>query len=320
MRLPLLLLIAAQVQVAAPPPREYPPPGRLVDVGGRKLHINCTGTGSPTVVLMAGGGAFSIDWALVQPRVAETTRVCSFDRAGLAWSDPGPAHETVEQTIADLRALLKASEKGPYVLVGASIGGIYIRAYQRAFPDDVAGLVFTNSSNRVGFNVKGKTGLLWDLTDEEIRSGFPLPASAKGSRPTREGEPFDRLPAELQEVRLWLDTRLWQAFDPAKAGPESVLSWRKEFIQEFDETDPGRKPPLGDLPVIVVSSGPSATAADRASRDGAAARLDFLSANTVHMIATGSGHEIHLYQPDRVVDAIGQAVTAVRNRTPLPVR
>jgi len=315
MRLLLPLLVAAQVQVAGPAPRDYPPTGRLVDIGGRKLHINCAGTGSPTVVLMAGGGAFSIDWALVQPKVAEITRVCSFDRAGLAWSDPGPADETVEQTIADLHGLLKASEKGPYVLVGASIAGIYIRAYQRAFPADVAGLVFTNSSNRVGFSVKGKTGLLWDLTDDEIRSGYPMPASMKGSRPTREGEPFDRLPAALQEVRLWLDVRLWEAFDPGKAGPESLLSWRKEFIQEFDETDPGRKPPLGELPVIVVSSGPSATAAERASRDGAAARLDFLSANTVHITAIGSGHEIHLYQPDRVVDAIGQAVSAARNRT-----
>jgi pimeloyl-ACP methyl ester carboxylesterase len=315
MRWVLHLIAAAQLQLAPASPQGFPAPGRLVDVGGRKLHINCTGTGSPTVVLMAGGGAFSIDWALVQPKVAEITRVCSFDRAGLAWSDPGPADETVEQTIGDLHALLKDSQKGPYVLVGASIGGIYIRAYQRAFPADVAGLVFTNSSNRVGLNVKGKTGLLWDLSDEDIRSRYPLSPSDKGSRPTREGEPFDRLPAALQEVRLWLDTRLWEAFDPGKAGPESLLSWRKEFIREFDETDPGRKPPLGELPVIVVSSNPAATAEQRASRDGAAGRLDFLSANTVHITATGSGHEIHLYQPDRVIDAIGQAVSAVRNRS-----
>ena len=110
----------------------YPPPGRLIYIGGRKLYLYCTGTRNPTVILMAGGGAFSIDWALVQPRVAENTRVCSYDRAGLAWSDPGPADETVEQTIGDLHALLRAAgEKGPYLLIGASIGGIYIQAYQR---------------------------------------------------------------------------------------------------------------------------------------------------------------------------------------------
>ena len=315
----LALIIAAQIQAHGQPSQSYAAPGRLVDNGGRKLHLHCTGAGTPTVILMAGGGAYSIDWALVQPRVADITRVCSFDRAGLGWSDRGPADETVEQTVSDLHAVLRTNEKAPYLLVGASIGGIFIRAYQRAFPDEVAGLIFSNSSNRVGMNVKGKSGLLWELTDDDIRSAYPLAASAKGSRPTREGEPFDRLPPDLQQVRLWLDVRHWEAFDPLKAGPESSLSWRKEFVKEFEETDGGKRP-LGDLPVIVVSSGPSASESDRESRDGAAARLDFLSTNTLHVTASGSGHEIHLFQPDRVVQAVQQAVSAVRNRTPLSPR
>jgi pimeloyl-ACP methyl ester carboxylesterase len=136
-------------------PESYPPPGRLIDIGGRKLHWYCTGKGTPTVILIAGGGAFSIDWALVQPKVAVSTRICSYDRAGLGWSDPGPAEDTVEQTVSDLHALLHASgEHEPYVLVVASIAGIFIQAYQRVFPTDVAALVFTNSSNRIGFQVK----------------------------------------------------------------------------------------------------------------------------------------------------------------------
>jgi pimeloyl-ACP methyl ester carboxylesterase len=313
-----VLIMAAQVQAQGQLSQSYPPPGRLIDVGGRKLHLHCTGAGSPTVILMAGGGAYSIDWALVQPKVAEVTRVCAFDRAGLAWSDRGPADETVEQTVSDLHAVLRATEKAPYVLVGASIGGIFIRAYQRAFPGEIAGLVFSNSSNRVGMNVKGKGGLLWDLTEDEIRSVFPRPSSGKDPAPTRGGEPFDRLPAQLQGVRLWLDVRGWEAWDPGKATPESMLSWRKEFVKEFDETDAGKRP-LGDLPVIVVSSGPSPTEFDRQSRDGAAARLDFLSTNTLHVTASGSGHEIHLFQPERVIQAVQQAVAAVRNRAPLRV-
>ena len=109
------LAVAAQLHVDGQSSAGYPPPGRLIDIGGRKLHLHCSGTGNPTVILMAGGEAFSIDWALVQPRVAERTRVCSYDRAGLAWSDSGPADETVEQTIADLHTLLRAAgEKGPY--------------------------------------------------------------------------------------------------------------------------------------------------------------------------------------------------------------
>jgi pimeloyl-ACP methyl ester carboxylesterase len=313
------LVVAAQLHAQTQLSQGYPPSGRLVDIGGRKLHLHCTGKGNPTVILMAGGGAFSIDWTLVQPRVAEKTRACSYDRAGLGWSDPGPADETVEQTIVDLHALLRAArEEGPYLLVGASIGGIFIEAYQRAYPEEVAGLVFTNSSNRIGISVKGKVGLIWDLSEDDVRSGFPLPPSVKrGPKPTREGEPFDRLPPDLQAVRLWLDVRLWERSDPAKAAPDSLLSWRKEFLKEFDETDAGKKPPLGDLPVVVLSSGPAATESGRQTRDGAAALLDFLSSNTVHLTAMGSGHEIHLYQPAVVVQAALRAVSAARSHVPL---
>jgi pimeloyl-ACP methyl ester carboxylesterase len=315
------LLISAKPSALAQPPQGYKPLGRLIDVNGRKLHLHCTGTGSPTVILVAGGEAFSIDWILVQPAVAEKARVCAYDRAGLAWSDAGPADETVEQTINDLHALLRAAgEKGGFVLVGASIGGIFIRAYQRAFPDEVAALVFSNSSNRVAIAAPGgKGGLLWELTEETLRSAFPLPASAKRAAPTKESPPFDRLPPDLQKLRLSFDVRLWERFDPTQTGPKSMLSWRQEFLREFEETE-ATDYPLGQLPVVVLSSGPAATESDRRSHSGAAARLDFLSSNSVHVTAAGSGHEIHLCQPDRVVQAVMQAVLAVRNQVPLKSR
>lgn len=297
----------------------YPPPGHLFDIGGRKLHLYCIGKGSPTVLLMAGGGAYSIDWALVQPELAKNTRVCSYDRAGLGWSDPGPSEETVEETTADLHALLLAArERGPYLLVGASIGGIFIQAFQHSYPDDVVGLVSTNSSNRIGLKAKDKAGLIWDLTESDVRSAYPPPPSVKrGPKPTDEDDPFDKLPPNLRAERMWLDVRLWERSDPAKANPESALSWRKEFLREFDSTDAGEKAPLGTLPVVVVSSGPAATDSERRSRDGAAGRLDFLSLNTKHITATGSGHEIHLYQPNVVIEAVDQAISAVRQKTPL---
>jgi hypothetical protein len=138
---------------------------------------------------VASGGAFSIDWSLLRPNVAENPRVCSYDRAGLGWTDPGPADETVERTLGDLRALLRAAEKrGPYLLVGASIAGICIQGHQRVYPEDVVGFVFTNSSNRVGLQARGKSGLIWDLTEDEVRSAFPLPPSVKKEAvPSREG-------------------------------------------------------------------------------------------------------------------------------------
>jgi pimeloyl-ACP methyl ester carboxylesterase len=313
----LIIALAVSACAQQPSSKPYPPLGRLVDIGGRKLHLYCSGKGTPTVILISGGGAFSIDWALVQPKIADSTRVCSYDRAGLAWSDPGPADETVEQTIHDLHTLLRAAaEKAPYLLVGASVAGIFIQAYQRAFPDEVAGLVFSNSSNRIGMIVHGKAGLIWELTEGEIRSNFPQPSSAKGSAPSREGEPFNRLPPALQAMRLWLDMKLWEKWDPSKATPESTLSWRKEFLNEFDETDRSEHP-LGQLPVVVLSSNPAANESERHSRAGAAARLDFLSSNSVHIVAAGSGHEIHLYQPDVVVQTLLRSVTALRNHLPL---
>jgi pimeloyl-ACP methyl ester carboxylesterase len=314
----LLSFITAQVHAQNFTSQTYPPPGKLIDVGGRRLHLYCEGKGSPTVILMAGGGAFSIDWALVQPKVAKETRACSYDRAGLAWSDPGPADETVEQTISDLHLLFKsAGETGPYVLVGASVGGIYIQAYQRAFPNEVAGLVFTNSSNRIGRLVNGKPGLIWELTEEQIRSTFPLAASDKGPAPTREDDPFDRLPADLRSVRLWLDYKLWQQWEPTKEKPDATLSWRKEFRKEFAESDANKDNVLRSLPVAVLSSAHPALESQRHTYDEAAPRLDFLSSNTLHVTATGSGHEIHLYRPDLVAETVVRAVLAIRNHARL---
>ena len=313
---PLALALATQLSA------QYPPRGRLIDISGRKMHLDCSGHGTPTLVLVAGGGAYAIDWALVQPRLAATTRVCSYDRAGLGWSDPGPADETVEQTVADLHRLLAAAgEKGPYLLAGASIGGIFIRAYQHAFPTDVAGLAFLNSSHRVGFVVNGKGDLLWKLSEDDLRSAFPLPASMKGPKPASEGAPFDRLPAELQAVRLWFEQRQWERFDPAKARPESMLSWRKEFLRELEQDCSGSTHPLGNLPVIVVSSDTSAGERARrgtlgrqfCDRSDAGDGLEQLSSNTVYFIAQGSGHEIHLFEPDVVMQTLDREVRMLRS-------
>lgn len=294
----------------------FPAPGKLIDIGGRKLHLYCSGQGSPAVILMAGGSAYSIDWGLVQPGVARTTRVCSYDRAGLGWSDPGPEDETVEQTVSDLHAALgKAGEKGPYVLVGASIGGIFIQAYQRAYPGDVAGLIFSNSSHHIGIAVNGKPELIWALSEDQIRSTYPLAASAKGEVPKSEDDPFDRLPANIRATRLWLDQKTWTAWHPETEHGDSTISWRKEFLQEFALMDTNPDPPLGALPVAVIASDPASPRAERNSHEDGGAHLDFLSSNEIHVTATGSGHEIHLYQPAVVVQTITRMVSAVRSKT-----
>ena len=179
--------------------------------------------------------------------------------------------------------------------------------------------MFTNSAGRVGLITKSGGDLLWKLSEDDIRSAYPLPATARLPRPVRIGQPFDRLPGDLPAIRLWLDIRLWESLDPTTMPPESILSWRREFLREFEETDANRQP-LGALPVVVISSGPIASETERASRDNAGVRLDFLSSNSLHIEATGSGHEIHLFQPARVIEGIARASVAVRTRAPLSGR
>ena len=124
----------------------FPMPGRLIDVGGHRLHINCTGTGSPTVVLEPGLGEPSTAMAWIAPAVASTTRVCVYDRAGRGWSESASAPQGGIQTATDLHTLLeRAHEPGPYVLAGHSAGGIYVLNYARRYPNDVAGMVLLDS-------------------------------------------------------------------------------------------------------------------------------------------------------------------------------
>jgi pimeloyl-ACP methyl ester carboxylesterase len=130
---------------------EYPAPGRLYDVGGYRLHIDCTGSGSPTVVLTNGLGWISASWARIAPAVADTTRVCVHDRAGQAWSDDAPDPQDGLAAAADLHTLLsRAGEVGPYVLVGHSIGGDYAMTYAARYPDQVAGMVLVDTTPPYG--------------------------------------------------------------------------------------------------------------------------------------------------------------------------
>src|SRR5215217_6081841 len=125
--------------------RAYPPPGEMVDVGGYRLHINCVGQGSPTVVLDAGSGGFSAQWVRVQREVSGSIRVCAYDRAGMGWSEMGPEPRDAKQISGELHTLLsKAGIEGPYVLVGHSLGGLNMQTYAARYPDEVAGVALVD--------------------------------------------------------------------------------------------------------------------------------------------------------------------------------
>ena len=128
--------------------QKYAPPGKRVDIGGYALHINCVGEGSPTVILDSGLSHNALVWSLVQAAIAEITKVCSYDRAGYGWSDPGPKPRTSQQIAHELYRLLQNADiSGPYVLVGHSFGGLNIRLFADMYPDNIVGMILVDAAH-----------------------------------------------------------------------------------------------------------------------------------------------------------------------------
>jgi pimeloyl-ACP methyl ester carboxylesterase len=290
-----------------------------VDIGGRRLHLLCSGTGGPTVVLEAGASAFAIDWTLVQRELATTHRVCSYDRAGSGFSDaPASGAPTVER---DLHELLRiAGETPPFVLVGASRGGLYVRSYQADYPNEVVGLVLVDpaTEDRLFTYFNGKAVTIASLTAEQWRTTFPQRPVAIPKRRPQTGPPFDALPRDVYDLRIKLDERLIASV------PDTVSA---EFIATVQEGDRAllsklmtlrarQQHQLGDLPLVVLTRGLDSPPDLQSNHAG----LTTLSTNSRHSVVSGSGHEIHLFRPTIVVQAITDVLTAVRDKSRLPSR
>ena len=302
------LLLAAVVSIAAQA-IDHRPPGRLVDVGGRSLHVHCTGYGSPTVVLEAGASSFAIDWALVQPVVAETHRVCSYDRAGHGWSNPRPIPAgdytvSIDPVARDLEAALAAAgERPPYVLVGASRGSIFVRLFQNAFPEQVMGIVLVDGAHENGLFIlrDGNPVQIASLSAREYMAAVSPFGSPSRGREARLQAPHRRLSAELQEVRLWLEARFLRAIESATARDiEAFHIEQHHALSTLHRIDTSGAHPLGDLPLVVLARGEGNN--DR--RMAFQVDLARLSRNSRLTVVEDSGHEIHLFRPDMVVAAI----------------
>ena len=296
------------------------PPGRLVDVGGRTLHALCSGAGAPTVVLEAGASAFAIDWSLVQPGIARSNRVCSYDRAGYGWSEPG-GPETADRVVADLHAMLQAAgEKPPFVLVGASRGGLFVRLYAARYPDDVSGMVLVDPSHEdrlfTMFNGQGVT--IASLSAEQLRSTMrPGPVRIPARSP-QTGAPFDRLPPDLYARRIALDRRLIAATPSSisyEANAEGAEAERAALAR-LHEISVTQDRPLGDRPLVVLTRGVDSSQEQKDVH----ASLGRLTTNFRHSVVAGAGHEIHLFQPIAVIQAIQDAIAAAKGKTRLPAR
>ena len=278
-------------------------PGELVDVGDHRLHLSCAGSGSPTVVLLGGAGETSAAWGLVQPAVAGSTRVCSYDRAGQAWSDSTPGPKDGVQVAADLHALLRAAgEAGPYVLAGHSVGGPYAMVYAAQYPDDVAGLVLLDSSSPHQFTaLPDYPGAFAFLR----RSAALLPTLARlGAGPLIDSGPPADLPSAAQEqlrAFAWSTRQL-------RAERDEVVAYPDLFEQAQALTG------VGSTPLAVVT----ATAGDRqAGWSAAQDDLADLSPTSDHRLVPATHTSLLLDTTDSrySVVAIEDVVRAARTRS-----
>ena len=335
-RLALLLLSLnaatawAQTESSQPP---FVAPGRLVDVGGWRLHLNCTGkarASQPIVILESGKGDFSVEWSLVQPGVAKFTRVCSYDRAGDGWSELGPHPRTFHQIVYELHTLLdKANIKPPFVLVGHSYGGWLVRLYASIYPADVVGMVLVEAGadNPRRLLPDGKL-----VRSSDITKRLPIPA-VKVTNPLRVSDippnalsqmiagaqedakhanaaPRDKLPSDAQRMRTWT---LAQVGHVAAA----VNPFENEELAGLRAERAKSEQPLGDMPLIVLTrgiseeEGPDRQAFEEEHRREHAA-LAAMSRHGKMVIAARSGHHVQLDEPELVIKSIRDVVTTAR--------
>jgi pimeloyl-ACP methyl ester carboxylesterase len=286
----LVLAHASVPRIDAQTPRTDPPPGLMVDVAGHRMHIQCVGpsTTRPTVVLEAGGGAYSTSWSRVQELLSPNVRSCAYDRAGLGWSEPGPAPRTMRQEAYELHELLTAAHVAPpLVLVGHSIGGIHVRIYTERYGADVAGMVLVDATHEstVLYNTRVNR---WARI-RELATGRPVP------EPRREGKP----PSGYDPNDDYFADELQALFDARRANPQ----------------------PLGDRPLFVLSAGrrpaPPGTSDSlwrelKREKEAQAPDLATLSRNARFVVDSASGHQIPSDNPALVAHAIETVVEAVR--------
>ncbi len=322
-------------QVASTPP-PFPPPGKMVDVGGWKLHLNCTGElrpSQPTVILEAGVGDFSVEWSLVQPRVANFARVCSYDRAGDGWSELGPHPRTMHQLVYELHTILvNGGVKSPLVLVGHSYGGWLVRLYASTYRSEIAGMVLVEAGadDPVRMLSDGTLAHSSDLvttrpvpavkTEGPLRiSDIPsaalaqMTAGLQQASATANEPPRDKLPADAQRMRTWALGQLGHVAAAVNPFENEELAGLRADRAKTDF-------PLGDMPLIVLTRGiPEETGPQGAAlevehrRDHTA--IAAMSRRGQLIVATHSGHHVQLDEPGLVSDVIHDVLAqAVRVR------
>jgi len=318
------LLVVASYAALAQTPK---PIGKMVDVGGHRVHLHCTGRGRPTVVVENGFDEFSFDWVMVQAGVERFTRVCTYDRAGYAWSDPGPLPRTYAQINLELRDVLeKSGERGPYLLVGHSFGGPVIRNFAMTYPKEVAGLVFVESAGESHRIIMGtKTARIADFaqgraippTHDYMKESDRVGSNTPPPHIPPIESPFDRLSADLQKLQIWAWSQ--SALQDAE---NSERDWSPEYLAQWLKQD--QKGSLGSLPITVLArekggfeEGHDLSAAEL-ERQRRQEQSDMAALSSRGRLSyVNSGHEMELEAPEVIVKAVHQMVVDRRKHSRL---
>ncbi len=295
-------------------------PGALVDVGGRTLHLYCTGRGAPTVILDAGDEGFAIDWMLVQPEIAKSRRVCAFDRPGRGWSAPDPKPDSDDTVVTALHAaLLTAGERGPFVLVGAEIGANAMRVFQMRFPGEVRGIVLVDGFHEDSAIVMRPTGPVpaWSVSDQEFRAEIETmrpppgaPLAAPPPMPPSEDAPFDRLGGDVLKTRVTFEMRARQAFRQRSFDDRlAYFEADRAVLKRLHEASVRQPPQFGDQPLISLR-------AKQADPPFAAplAKLALLSSKGIDRVIEAPVPHLHLSQPGAVIAAVNEVAMAASVR------
>jgi pimeloyl-ACP methyl ester carboxylesterase len=290
----------------------HPPPGQMYVVNGSKMRIDCMGSGSPTIILDAGGGNDGLIWTGVEPVLAKTTRVCSYDRAGMGWSDTVSTPRDADHIATELHGLLAASKiNGQVVLMGHSIAGMYIRDYATRYPAEVSGLIFVDGSSPLQdqnpalkrHDEMRQTRWYDPLVNEvAFDTGIPrLLGACVYSAPE-----FDAKAAKLfAEDRCHESFRVGESENFRRSGEETLHTG-----------------PYGDLPILIFSQDPAKNAAGVLPPDMGWAwtlmqeNLKKLSTRSRRIIAKDSEHYIQLNRPELIEREVPLFIEQIRNNTP----
>jgi len=295
------------------------------DFPGVSLNLNCSGAGSPTVILDSGLGVPAIGWDFVQPEIAKFARVCSYDRAGYSWSTAGPMPRTSSEIAKELHALLTASgERGPYVLVAHSFGGFNVRVYTSKYPAEVAGLVFVDTSHE----------------DQEKRMPPTLQQMVKNaSRQLEAQKKLSRILIFLGIARLTASDAGLTKLNKEFRDEVKYLQLQPKFLdattaemQSFSESAEEVRAAgnLGERPLVVLTAGKEPDPKDlppgvskqemdefgKVWRNDLQVRLAQLSTRGKQIVVPDSTHMIPLERPDAIVAAAREVCQDVRNEAP----